>query len=140
MMVHQVPADIPLFLLKKGTPKEFKEGRTPDKGDSQGVPQKEQRPGEDVREASQLAACHQAIASTSAFTLAMFSPMAPIMKENGLHHYRNIHWEAGLIGHILYLEGTVPFQSLCLDCQPSLTLCNSRSVRLGRHRHGLFPR
>jgi len=65
--------------------------------------------GDAVRDASQKAACFQAIAKTSAFTMAMFSPMNSIMKAHGVHHYRNIHWEAGLIGHVLYLEGNLSF-------------------------------
>jgi len=103
----RVPQEIPLFLLQKDKPQKTaeKEKETDTtKGKGKGSDAEKPQPGDAVREASQKAACFQAIAKTSAFTMAMFSPMTSIMQAQGVHHYRNIHWEAGLIGHVLYLE------------------------------------
>ena len=105
-----MPPEIPLFLLKQeklAIAAEEEEGPAEDKAneDSKKEEASNPQPGDAVRDASQKAACFQEIAKTSAFTMAMFSPMNFIMKVHGVHHYRNIHWEAGLIGHVLYLEG-----------------------------------
>jgi len=47
--------------------------------------------------------CHQAIASDSCFSLSMLSEFEPVVGANPWR-YRQLHWEAGLIGHVLYLE------------------------------------
>jgi len=47
--------------------------------------------------------CHQAIASDSCFALSMLCEFEPIVRANAWR-YRQLHWEAGLLGHVLYLE------------------------------------
>jgi SagB-type dehydrogenase family enzyme len=47
--------------------------------------------------------CHQAIASDSCFALSMLCEFEPIVRANAWR-YRQLHWEAGLLGHALYLE------------------------------------
>lgn len=69
--------DFPLYLLKEG----------------------------DFKEISGYIACQQDIASDGAFSLGMISLFEPILKEKPWE-YKHIHWEAGLIGQVLYLEAT----------------------------------
>ncbi|MGZ5873162.1 MAG: nitroreductase [Bradyrhizobium sp.] len=47
--------------------------------------------------------CHQAIASDSCFSLSMLSEFESVVTANAWR-YRQLHWEAGLLGHALYLE------------------------------------
>jgi SagB-type dehydrogenase family enzyme len=47
--------------------------------------------------------CHQAIASDSCFSLSMLGEFEPVVSANPWR-YRQLHWEAGLMGHALYLE------------------------------------
>ena len=46
--------------------------------------------------------CQQAIAGDSAFSLAMLADMRQISEQP--QHYRYLHWQAGAIGQVLYLE------------------------------------
>lgn len=55
------------------------------------------------RNAAKTLSCHQAIASDSAFSLAMVAEFSqPIT--TAVWHYRYLFWEAGLIGQVLYLQ------------------------------------
>ncbi|NPA53876.1 MAG: SagB/ThcOx family dehydrogenase [Aquificae bacterium] len=56
-----------------------------------------------VEQTARIVSCHQDIASDSSFSLGMISLFEPVIKEKPWL-YRNIHWEAGLIGQVLYLE------------------------------------
>jgi SagB-type dehydrogenase family enzyme len=47
--------------------------------------------------------CHQAIAADSCFSLSMLAEFEPIVGANAWR-YRQLHWEAGLMGQALYLE------------------------------------
>lgn len=47
--------------------------------------------------------CHQAIASDSCFALSMLSEFGSTVSDNPWR-YRQLHWEAGLLGQALYLE------------------------------------
>lgn len=47
--------------------------------------------------------CHQAIAADSCFSLSMLGEFEPVVRANPWR-YRQLHWEAGLLGHALYLE------------------------------------
>jgi hypothetical protein len=53
--------------------------------------------------AARILNCNQAIAGESCFSLGMISEF-----EDNVHadpwHYRQLHWEAGLIGQVLYLQ------------------------------------
>lgn len=55
--------------------------------------------------ASQLS-CLQAIAGKGAFAAAMVADFARTLDEEGDWAYRRLHWEAGLLGQVLYLEAT----------------------------------
>ena len=57
----------------------------------------------DVQQTARIVSCHQDIASDSSFSLGMISLFEPIVKEKPWL-YKNLHWEAGLIGQVLYLE------------------------------------
>jgi hypothetical protein len=47
--------------------------------------------------------CHQAIAADSCFSLSMLGEFASVVAANAWR-YRQLHWEAGLLGHVLYLQ------------------------------------
>lgn len=57
----------------------------------------------DSRGVIRTASCHQAIAGDSCFAVAMLAEFAPLIRETPWR-YRQLHWEAGLIGQVLYLE------------------------------------
>jgi len=57
----------------------------------------------DARSFARSASCHQEIASDSAFAVAMLADLGPAL-EAGAWWYRRLHWEAGLLGQVLYLE------------------------------------
>ena len=71
-----VPTDLPLFLL---------------------VPI-------DCKALAQSVSCQQAIAGDSAFALGMLTEFAPTLAAFGAWGWRLLHWEAGAIGQLLYLE------------------------------------
>jgi SagB-type dehydrogenase family enzyme len=57
----------------------------------------------DCRSIAKTVSCHQAIASDGCLALSMLSEFeAPVAASPW--RYRQLHWEAGLIGHVLYLE------------------------------------
>ncbi|NPB05907.1 MAG: SagB/ThcOx family dehydrogenase [Aquificae bacterium] len=60
--------------------------------------------GDLTREAGYLS-CMQDIAADAAFALAVLSLFGPVV-ERAPWEYRNLHYEAGLIGQALYLEAT----------------------------------
>ncbi|CAL75720.1 conserved hypothetical protein; putative oxidoreductase [Bradyrhizobium sp. ORS 278] len=57
----------------------------------------------DSRGVIRTASCHQAIAGDSCFAVAMLAEFQALVGDNSWR-YRQLHWEAGLIGHALYLE------------------------------------
>jgi hypothetical protein len=57
----------------------------------------------DCRIVARTMNCHQAIAADSCFALSMLSEFEPVVRANAWR-YRQLHWEAGLLGHVLYLE------------------------------------
>ena len=58
----------------------------------------------DLREVSRIVSCHQAIASDGVFSLGMIADFAEPARERGAFWYRRLFWEAGVLGHVLYLE------------------------------------
>lgn len=60
----------------------------------------------DCRAIAKTLSCHQAIASDSCFSLTMLGEFEPLIRLHP-HLYRHLHWEAGLLGHVLYLEAEV---------------------------------
>jgi hypothetical protein len=47
--------------------------------------------------------CQQAIAAESCFSLGMLAEFEDNVRQDAWR-YRQLHWEAGLVGHVLYLE------------------------------------
>jgi SagB-type dehydrogenase family enzyme len=68
------PPNAPLFLLEEG----------------------------DVRPLARFASCQQEIASDSAFAVAMVADLRDV--EEAPCWYRRLHWEAGVLGQVLYIE------------------------------------
>lgn len=58
----------------------------------------------DCRDAARRVSCHQEIASDGAFALAMIAEFETGLREYGTWFYKRLHWEAGAIGQVLYLE------------------------------------
>ncbi|MQA29872.1 MAG: nitroreductase [Luteitalea sp.] len=56
------------------------------------------------RSRSQRLSCDQAIAADGFFSLAMVADFDRSLTERGSSFYRNLFWEAGVIGQVLYLE------------------------------------
>jgi SagB-type dehydrogenase family enzyme len=48
--------------------------------------------------------CNQDIAGECCFSLGMIAEFEPVLRAEGPHAYRTLHWEAGLAGQVLYLE------------------------------------
>jgi SagB-type dehydrogenase family enzyme len=57
----------------------------------------------DARSFARSASCQQEIASDSAFAVALLADLGPAL-DAGPWWYRRLHWEAGLLGQVLYLE------------------------------------
>jgi nitroreductase len=53
--------------------------------------------------AARKLSCHQPIASDSAFSVSMLAEYNAALQQ-GEWNYRYLHWEAGMIGQVLYLE------------------------------------
>jgi SagB-type dehydrogenase family enzyme len=60
--------------------------------------------GRDLRDVSRIAGCHQEIAADGAFSLAMLAEFGGVLRDRGPWWYRHLHWEAGVLGQVLYLE------------------------------------
>ncbi len=58
----------------------------------------------DTRRAAAAVSCGQAIAAEGCFALAMLAELEPRLTEHGPSAYRDLHWEAGALGQVLYLE------------------------------------
>ena len=58
----------------------------------------------DCRDAARTLSCHQDIASDGFFSLGMLADFAEPIRRHGTCFYRNLFWEAGVIGQVLYLE------------------------------------
>jgi SagB-type dehydrogenase family enzyme len=57
----------------------------------------------DLRDFAQTLSCHQGIAAEGAFSLGMLARFEPVLRERGAAAYRELFWEAGMIGQALYL-------------------------------------
>jgi SagB-type dehydrogenase family enzyme len=57
----------------------------------------------DLRDTAQLICCHQEIAADSAFAVGMLADFRGSLEE-APWWYRRLHWEAGVLGQVLYLE------------------------------------
>ena len=74
--VPNCPSDLPLYLLNEG----------------------------DCRALMVSVSCGQDIAGDGAFSLAMIADYRASLASYGAAFYRNLFWEAGMIGQVLYLE------------------------------------
>ncbi len=59
--------------------------------------------GGDLRDFARTLSCAQAIAADGAFSLGMLARFEPVLRERGAAAYRELFWEAGMIGQALYL-------------------------------------
>ncbi len=57
----------------------------------------------DLRDFARTLSCHQDIAADGAFSLGMLARFEPVLREHGAAAYREMFWEAGMIGQALYL-------------------------------------
>jgi SagB-type dehydrogenase family enzyme len=57
----------------------------------------------DLRDFARTLSCHQGIAADGAFSLGMLARFEPVLRERGAAAYRELFWEAGMIGQALYL-------------------------------------
>ncbi len=58
----------------------------------------------DMRKIARTLSCHQEIASAGSFSLAMLAEFEQTLEESGAVGWRHLHWEAGLLGQVLYIE------------------------------------
>jgi hypothetical protein len=58
----------------------------------------------DCRGAATTVSCRQSIAGDGAFAAGMIAEFEPALREHGPWFYRHLHFEAGAIGQVLYLE------------------------------------
>jgi SagB-type dehydrogenase family enzyme len=60
--------------------------------------------------------CHQAIGNDACFALGMLAEFEPLIRAEPWR-YNQLHWEAGLIGQVLYLEAeTLGFRGTGIGC------------------------
>ncbi len=60
--------------------------------------------GGDVQRLAAHVSCDQAIAAEGAFSLCMLAEFEFVIARYGAHFYRNLFWETGMVGQVLYLE------------------------------------
>ena len=58
----------------------------------------------DCRNVARALSCHQDIGADGFFSLGMIAEFAEPIRQHGAWFYRNLFWEAGMIGQVLYLE------------------------------------
>lgn len=58
----------------------------------------------DARAVARTVSCHQDIAADGAFAVAMLAEFEARIRAEGAWMWRRLHWEAGAIGQMLYLE------------------------------------
>lgn len=58
----------------------------------------------DYRKRASQISCYQGIAGRGAFSVGMIGAIGKTLNEEGAWAYRRLHWEAGIIGQVLYLE------------------------------------
>ncbi|MCH7553023.1 MAG: SagB/ThcOx family dehydrogenase, partial [Chloroflexi bacterium] len=71
----------------------------------------------DCREEAKRLSCHQDIAADGFFSLGMIAEFAEPLRQHGSWFYRNLFWEAGMVGQVLYLEAEAAgFRSTGIGC------------------------
>jgi len=65
---------------------------------------------------ARVISCQQAIAADSCFSLGMLAEFEPTLQQDAWR-YRQLHWEAGLLGQVLYLEAeTLELRGTGIGC------------------------
>jgi nitroreductase len=65
---------------------------------------------------ARVVSCQQAIAAESCFSLGMLAEFESAVRQDPWR-YRQLHWEAGLLGHVLYLEAeTLALRGTGIGC------------------------
>jgi SagB-type dehydrogenase family enzyme len=65
---------------------------------------------------ARVVSCQQAIAAESCFSLGMLAEFEATVRQDAWR-YRQLHWEAGLLGHVLYLEAeTLALRGTGIGC------------------------
>jgi SagB-type dehydrogenase family enzyme len=83
------PPDFPLYLLAEG----------------------------DVRNTAAGVSCGQAIAADGVYAVAMLAEFEQALETRGASFYKRLHWEAGLVGQLLYLEAeAIGIRSTGIGC------------------------
>jgi hypothetical protein len=59
-----------------------------------------------AREVVKEASCHQKIAETASFVLSMFTDLHGALTRDAPAIYRQLHWECGMMGQVLYQDAT----------------------------------
>ncbi len=72
-------------------------------GCPEGLPLYLLQPG-DCRAEAREVSCGQDIAADGVFALAMIAEFEPSLRREGAWFYKRLHWEAGALGQVLYLE------------------------------------
>ena len=72
----------------------------------------------DIQSFAKAISCRQEIASDSAFSLAMLAEFSgTLASDNDAWRYRELFWEAGMLGQILYLEAEAHgYRGTGIDC------------------------
>ena len=71
----------------------------------------------DVRSTAAGLSCGQAIAADGVYAVAMVAEFEEARKARGASFYKRLHWEAGLIGQLLYLEAeAIGIRSTGIGC------------------------
>ncbi len=88
-----------------------------------------------VRKTASQISCYQGLGGRGAFSLAMIADFRNVLETEGPWAYRRLHWEAGLIGQVLYLEAEASgLQGTGIGCffdDEVLKLMNGRSPEQG---------
>ncbi|MDO9008253.1 MAG: ArsC/Spx/MgsR family protein [Thiobacillus sp.] len=107
--VESCPAELPLFHLQAGKRQKL----------------------------ARVVCCQQAIAADSCFALGMLAEFEPVIRQDAWR-YRQLHWEAGLLGHVLYLQAeTLALRGTGIGCFLDDAFHELLGLR-GRHFQSLY--
>ena len=87
-------------------------------------------PTDCTRLAAQLS-CYQGIAGRGAYSVGMIGAIGPVLDQAGAWAYRRLHWEAGMITQVLYLDAEAcglrgkGLGSICQEPDNELQACCS---------------
>jgi SagB-type dehydrogenase family enzyme len=120
--VHGLKPGLYMLVRRAGAVDELKQALLPDKFDWRNVEDcPEHIPlyhllDANCQKASATLSCHQRIASDGVFTASMLAEFDDTLAE-GAWRYRQLYWEAGSIGQVLYLEAeAIDLQGTGIGC------------------------